>query len=485
MSRCTNSLSRAWPKGPSRVVRHELGLHAAIDQLVVVGVDWQTAGDGELQQVSSRAQALGSEVSRLVEQRVLLEALVISTCNRLEIVGISGPTRDRAVADEVLERLGNVLGSAQRRSIQRRSISWRRRGGLEALRHLFRLACGLESALLGERDVRGQLRSAVRLAQSSGTCGPLLGRIVESALGAAQNAHSATSIGAGRSSLADLAATEVLDWLDGEAGQEPQEGKIPVLLVGAGPMIDKCARRLAAAGSRLLFANRTLERARALAARHDGVVVGWPGFGGAKVGAVVIATSSPVTLLGEPQLEQLFDRGSGARWHGLIVDLGMPADVDEDAATGTGLRYVGVGQLTAAAAATTLRREASLSAASGVLERELERFLGAARRQRAEPWVSALQKRYRETAVQALVELEGLLPGTGSRAAGGDRVGRRELERTLDQWAARLARRLAHEPSRILRALAERDHVEVLEEILEQRDGNGTTAQEVPHAVSS
>ena len=417
-------------------------LHAAVSRMFVLGVDWRTGDGSWVGRAAKRAEALQHRINDLVTSGELQEALVVSTCNRFEIVAVPGRGSDRpsGFLEEVLAR--ELLGPTDPVRVARLQR------GVVALRHVFRTAAGLESALLGERDVRGQLRSSLQCSIDTGWGGPSLVQIVEGALGAAKRAHAVTPVGTGHSSLAEVASLEVLSHLDTQVGAGSHRR---VLLVGAGDMIDKCARRLRRDRVDLWFVNRTREKAVDLARRHGGVVARWPVEAWTAVDAVVTATSAPGAILGAHELRCSSAAVAGPREQRLIVDLGMPADVDARAAEANGWRYVGLSELIRVTDSTRVERRSAAESAGRVIDEEVSRFCKRARRSRAEPWVSALQRQYRDSAMVALAELDSIL------AAGVEEAAMESRASALESWASRLARRLAHEPSRALRFLAEAD----------------------------
>ncbi len=429
-------------------------LSSTLRNLFVVGVDWR-AGGRYVEQARRYSEAIAERVEELVSGGVLQEALVISTCNRFEVVGVRAVGIEEGSQKSTPVQTPEDLLAAELTVENAKQSIVGRWQGTEALRHIFRLAAGLESALLGERDIRGQLRASLRCALDSAWCSSALEQVVHEALDAARLAHEKTAVGAGHSSLAEVAAIEALGQGEGDTGTD---GERRILLVGAGEMIDKCARRLMREPVTLLFANRTRQKADELASRYGGQAVAWPSQGGPRVSIVVTATSSARVLLGARQLRAMLTISPGIS-NPLVVDLGMPPDVDAKAAEALGARYVGLSDLALITEETRVERERAAEMAGIVVDERLAAFCQRARRMQADPWVSALQRRYRETVMAALGDLEATLGrGQGPRSPDDGQLDGASAERqNLEKWAHRLARRLAHDPSRALRVLAEAD----------------------------
>ncbi len=202
--------------------------------------------------------------------------------------------------------------------------------GVNAIRHLLRVACGLDSMLLGENEILGQVRRAYHTALSEGHCSGELSSVVESAVRLGRSVRAKTRIGEGRTSVASLAVEYVLEQKDYEAGE--------VLVVGSGVMGSKVACALKNRGVKQIFlANRRKERAEGLARKVDGVVADYrrlPEF--LKEASVVFTvTSAPHTII-RPEMVP-----AGRKI--LFVDLGVPCNVSGQVEGIAGVRVVRLG----------------------------------------------------------------------------------------------------------------------------------------------
>jgi glutamyl-tRNA reductase len=280
--------------------------------------------------------------------------VALATCHRLELYCESVGVEECLSA--FCGWLGNHMAVKQARV----------RESTEAARHLLRVAAGLESALLGEDQILGQLRQAYRVACARECSGPLLHRLFHAAFRAGRRARGETELGSGTRSLAGVgvaAANRVLGSLRHRA----------VLVLGAGEMAEGSARLLATRGvGRLIVCNRTLDRAEALAASQGGEAVPWEWRERVlpSVDVVVCATRSTGPILGAPELE----RAVRLRREPLVVvDLGMPPNVG--ATDVAGIERFDVDSLAALLDEEARRRARAVEAAEAIIEEELEAWL--------------------------------------------------------------------------------------------------------------
>ena len=244
------------------------------------------------------------------------EAAILSTCNRTEIY-CAGPRDD---LDHTLEWLAHSGGVAP---ALLRSHAYKLHDGLAA-RHAFRVASGLDSMVLGEPQILGQLKDAVRVADQAGALGSTLNQLFQRSFAVAKEVRTSTEIGAHSISMA-AAAVRL-------AGQLFEDlGKIRVLFVGAGEMIELAATHFAARNPRsIAIANRTLERGEKLASRFGGEVMRLADLP-ARLGefdAVISCTASTLPIIGLGAVE----RALKARRHRpmFMVDLAVPRDIEPE-----------------------------------------------------------------------------------------------------------------------------------------------------------
>jgi len=225
----------------------------SVPVLVCVGLSHKQVPIGVREQIAVSSEQLADRLARLKAIAGVREAMLLSTCNRLEVFAIADA---RTVADDVLRDLGPL---AAQHAVTRFED--------EALLHLFRVTASLDSMVVGEAQIQGQVKEAYARAQEAGVCGPAFARALSAALSAAKRVRTETAIARGAVSVSSIAvrmAQKVLGDLSGRA----------VLLVGAGDMAQLAARELHACGvSSLLVANRSSAAAEALAKDVSGIAV--------------------------------------------------------------------------------------------------------------------------------------------------------------------------------------------------------------------
>ena len=221
--------------------------------LSIIGINHQTA-PVEVREKFALTGELGEQFLRAVHgQTVLDEALVIDTCNRTEVYFVSRSDRD--VLEYLIEHIGQLKGT----ELQADASAFYRHDGPAAVAHLFRVAAALDSQIVGEHQVIGQVRAAYHQAVEARTAGFLLNKLLHAALRVGKRTQSETQLGRGSASVAQTAVDL--------AGQVFSDlGDKTVLVVGAGQTAETAARRLIAPGvGRVIVANRTLQRAEDLA----------------------------------------------------------------------------------------------------------------------------------------------------------------------------------------------------------------------------
>ncbi len=244
------------------------------------------------------------------------EALILATCNRVEI--LTRAEDGKSAACEIRAFLGAERGIDDL-TIDRHVYVHE---GLHAVRHVFSVACGLDSLVLGEPQILGQLKQAYAIAQASGSTGPVLDRLLQHALSAAKRVRTATGISRHAVSVAYAAANLARTIFDGLEGRS-------ALLLGAGKMTELAAKHLVSQGvTDLTVTNRTYARACTLAESLGGNAVPWDNFTPelARVDIVLTGTAAAAPVLTKEQVRAAL---RGRRGRPLfIVDIAVPRDVE-------------------------------------------------------------------------------------------------------------------------------------------------------------
>ncbi|MCC6473008.1 MAG: glutamyl-tRNA reductase [Burkholderiales bacterium] len=283
-------------------------------QLFALGMNHQTAPLALRERVVFAVDGLQSALGALVREKPVGEAAIVSTCNRTELYGAAG---DPADALEWLARYHGLALQDIRPCVYTHAQE-------KAVRHAFRVASGLDSMVLGEPQILGQMKRALRAAESAGTLGTLLNRLFQRSFAVAKEVRSNTRIGANVVSMA--------------AGAVKLAGRIfpdlcarRVLFVGVGEMIELCATHFAAQHPlAMAFANRTLGRAEALAQRYGGRAMPLAELSEAlpEFDIVVSCTASALPIIGKG----LVERAVRVRRHSpvFMVDLALPRDIEPE-----------------------------------------------------------------------------------------------------------------------------------------------------------
>lgn len=353
-------------------------------ELVAAGLTFRTAPLA----VRERAVVPESEARHVLRYLVghsgLEAAAVLSTCNRTEFYMVSPSDQ---LAEEAVPRLARYLDPAGSGEVGEHLWSLR---GADAVRHMFHVAGGLDSMVLGEAQILGQFKAAHRTARTAGTVDALLDFVMRRAVSAGKRVRTETGIGRRAGSLSEAAveyARSAVGSLDG----------VGVLLLGAGKMSAQAARRLAQYGARLHITSRGGESAADLAAQLGGVPVELGNIDEAAVACDVVlcSTSSPVPVLTRADVERLQSLRGGRPL--CIVDIAVPRDVEASAAEVDGVTLVDLDILGERVGENLQGRRDELPRAERIVEEELARTVTViGQRDAAGPTIAALTLRAEE-----------------------------------------------------------------------------------------
>ncbi|TCV84153.1 glutamyl-tRNA reductase [Sulfurirhabdus autotrophica] len=281
-------------------------------QLFAFGINHQTAPLSIREQVAFHAESMEQALRDLVGHRTVKEAAILSTCNRTEIYC---NTEDPTQAVQWLADFHHLTSHNIEPYLYTLPQD-------QAVKHAFRVASGLDSMVLGEAQILGQMKQAVRTAEQAGTLGMLLHKLFQRTFSVAKEVRTSTEIGANSVSMAAAAVR-----LAGRIFSSIKEQN--VLFIGAGEMIELCATHFAAQSPKhITVANRTPERARVLANRFNGTAISLnelPDYLAAQ-DIIITSTASPLPILGKGMVE----RAIKARKHRpmFMVDLAVPRDIE-------------------------------------------------------------------------------------------------------------------------------------------------------------
>jgi glutamyl-tRNA reductase len=404
--------------------------------LLAVGISHQTAPVALLEQVSMTGDDRVKTLHELVGSEHVSEALVLATCNRIEV--FAEVDRFHGGVTDVSRVLARHAGTTVEELAPYVTVYYED----QAIGHLCTVAAGLDSMVVGETQVLGQLRAAYALAQDEGTVGRELHPITQRALRVGKRVHAETGIDRAGASLVSVALDRVTATLGQLAGR-------PVLVVGAGSMGALAATTLARRGAAVTVSSRTPASAARLAETIGGRQAGLETLSQelAAADVLVTCTGATGTVVGTDVVAGALARRAGRPL--VIVDLALPRDVDPAVAGLPGVHVVDLAMLQGERAAHPGRPVAGSVAADDVAAAhalvELETSLLRAERQAAAvaPTVSALRSQAAEVVDAELLRLSTRLPDLDARA-------RNEIARTV----RRVVDKLLHEPTVRVKELA-------------------------------
>lgn len=314
--------------------------------LVVVGLNHKTAPVAIRERMAFDPGDLADAAGRIRSLGLASEAVVVSTCNRVEVYAAAPAADPAALADA----LSAFLTIDRGHSAERHGVLYDH-SGAGALEHLFRVVSGLDSLVLGETEILGQMKRAYSVALAAGHTGGVLNQAFQRAFAVAKRIRSETAIQRGNTSVASVAV--------GLAGRIFEDlHRREVLVIGAGETAAGTARAFRARGVRgIRVSNRSADRAEALAGELEGRAVGFQDWERefATVDIVLSATGSARPILDRRVMERLI-AGRGSRPL-LLVDLAVPRDIDPAVSGMPGVVLANVDDLQSVAdAATRLRR---------------------------------------------------------------------------------------------------------------------------------
>ena len=284
-------------------------------KVFVAGLSYKTAPVELREQLAVSPRTLRCSGCRLKIGGDLEEVVLLSTCNRVEIYGVASKVN------------GNVHGLFRHLSASGRDFSpyLYIREGDEAVRHLFSVAGGLDSMVLGETEITGQLKNAYQVAHESKLTGRVLNRAFQTALQTAKEIRTTTQIGRGATSVGSVAVELAGKIFGGDLSQKT------VMIVGAGKMGEACVRHLSKKAARsVLVSNRSFDRAQTLASEFGGRAIRFDDCFKAMTEAdiVVSSTGCPEIVLHREQIDGVM---SARRNRPLfLIDIAVPRDIDPD-----------------------------------------------------------------------------------------------------------------------------------------------------------
>lgn len=398
--------------------------------VLVVGLSHRTAPVSLLEQAALTGEAVPKLLADLVAGEHAVESLVLSTCNRVEVYAdVDKFHAGVAEASELLARHAGVPLDALTPHLY---VHYEDR----AVAHLFSVACGLDSMVVGESQILGQVKVALRAGQEAGTTGRVLNELAQQALRVGKRARTDTGIDRAGRSLVTAGLDEAARTVGPLSGRQ-------VLVVGAGSMSALAATVASQReAGRVVIANRTLSHAQRVAADVDGSAVSLDDLPGALAAAdvVVSCTGAVGHVIGRDMVAVAQQARDGRPL--LLLDLALPRDVAPDAREVDGVRLVDLESLAAVLADS--EHAADVEATRAIVVEEVAAFLGWQRAASVAPTVVALRGMADAVVESELTRLAGRLPDLDSRSRG-------EIELAV----RRVVDKLLHAPTVRVKQLAE------------------------------
>ena len=404
-------------------------------RLQILGLNHNTAPIEIREQVVFAGDEVGRAIVRLAEIDGVEEAVLLSTCNRTELYVFSDDDgRDQLQAWLHDER---NLDPAFTDSLFKLDAD-------DAIRHIFRVACGLDSMVLGETQILGQLKDAYRAAQDAGAVGKNLSRLFQHTFSVAKKVRTDTEIGANPVSVASAAVRLAQQFFAGF-------GQHTALLVGAGVTIELVAKHLNAKElGRLFVANRDVDKARNLASQFGGYAVPLSELDGTlpEADILITSTASPDQIISCDQIRTAMK--TRKRKPVFAVDIAVPRDIDPEVANLDDVYLYTIDDLQKVIQDGQTSREAAAVDANRILDEEISRYLNIERAKQVSPVITALREHGESIRDEVLRDaVRRLNRGVDSREV-------------IEFATASLMKKLLHHPSVRLREAGEASEGEII-----------------------
>ena len=418
--------------------------------IVLVGVNHKTAPVEVREMLAFSDEACTEGLRRLVDGEVVREGLIVSTCNRVEILSATTSEQAETGTDRITEFLDSRKSLPN--GFLNQHLYYHR--DEQAVRHLFRVASSLDSMVIGEPQVLGQVRHAYSLAVEAGTAGRVLNRLVHHTFRVAKRVRSETGIAANAVSLSYMAV---------ELGKKIFESlkDHTVLLVGAGEMAELAARHLLNAGaSRLLIANRTEDAAQRLAVEFGGEAVPFRALDESlpQADIVICSTGSPNYVITEDMIRQARDRRRNQPM--CLIDISVPRNIDPNSGNVPNVFVFDIDDLESVISSNIREREREAERAELIVQSEVMQFQQSLRLMDVGPTIGALREKLQDV---ARTELQRQRKRLGALSP--------DQEAAIEQLLLATVNKISHPVLNQMRRFYETTDTETLQEPTEPFEG--------------
>jgi glutamyl-tRNA reductase len=367
-------------------------------ELLVIGLNHNTASIAIRECLAFPEDILEDALSKIHTISSVKENIIVSTCNRVEVY-IATRETEKAIYD-----LKNFLSQFHGISLKEFEKSLYTHVGEEAVRHIFRVVSSLDSMVLGEPQILGQIKNAYDISQQTKTSGLILHRLLHRAFHVAKRVRTETKIAISAVSVSSV-AVELAEKIFGTLEKKT------VLLIGAGEMSELAARHLVSAGiEEILVTNRTYERALALAQGFRGEAIPFEemGQGLKKVDIVISATNSPQYLIGHDQITKTMkDRRQKPIF---FIDIADPRDIEPKVGDIENVYLYNIDDLQKVARENIKDREKEAQKAETIVQGEVVKFVNWYRSLEVTPTIVALRKKFEEIRKRELEKIFSIHP---------------------------------------------------------------------------
>ena len=356
--------------------------------IVLIGINHKSAPVEVRERLAFTEEACSTALHALVDGEIVREGLIVSTCNRVEVLAETGNER----LSDTIERVNQFLSRTDSLPRSLFETHLYQHTDDEAVRHLFRVTSSLDSMVVGEPQVLGQVRRAYSIALEAGTAGRILNRLVHHAFRVAKRVRTETGIGANAVSISYMAVElgkKIFNSLEGHTA----------LLIGAGEMAELSARHLLNAGvSRVLLANRTEERAGRLAAELGAETVNFAELSRYLVEADVIicSTAADRYLITEQMVREA--RGKRRNRPSFFIDISVPRNIDPAVGKIPNVFLFDIDDLESVISSNIREREREAERAELIVESEIMQFQQTLRVLDIGPTIGALKNKLQDIA---------------------------------------------------------------------------------------
>ncbi|MGJ0489248.1 glutamyl-tRNA reductase [Methylobacter sp.] len=404
--------------------------------LLAVGINYNTAPVSIRERLAFPAEILESSLQELWHLKEISEAAILSTCNRTEFYCESTTANKQILIDWVAESR-NIKPAEFTPYLYCHTDS-------QLIRHMFRVACGLDSMILGEPQILGQMKTAYQAAYEAGTLGKQLGKLFQYTFSAAKKVRTDTAIGSSPVSVAFAAvqlAQQIFDKLSEQTA----------LLIGAGETIELAARHLSQQGiGRIIVANRTYDKAHTLASQFNGYAIALSELPMhlAEADIVISSTASQLPILGKGRVESAIKK----RKHKPIfmVDLAVPRDIEAEVEQLRDVYLYTIDDLQNTIDQNMNSRRQAAEQAEEIIDTQVGHFLAWLRSQGAQSTIRDYRYQAEEMRNEALQKALALLKNGASP------------EEALARLAHSLTNKLIHTPSIQIREAGENERHDLI-----------------------